>query len=66
MKKEFEKYIELHILKENEKIVRVDMYHHENESQEFDNLIKSYKTLSGARKRAKKYGLKIVENEEQY
>ena len=62
----FEKYIELHILKENEKVMRVDMYHHENESQEIDNLVKSYKTLSGARKRAEKYGLKIVEHEEQY
>lgn len=66
MKKEFEKYVELHILIDNEKVVRVDMYHHENESQEFDNLVKSYKTLGGARKGAKKYGLKIVENEEQY
>lgn len=51
---------------DNEKVVRVDMYHHEKEIQEFDNLVKSYKTLGGARKGAKKYGLKIVENEEQY
>ena len=66
MKKEFEKYVELHILTDNEKVIRVDMYNHENEEQQFDNLVKSYKTLGGARKGAKKYGLKIVENEEQY
>ena len=66
MKKEFEKYVELHILTDNQKIVRVDLYHHENEAQEFDNLVKSYKTLRGAMNRAKKYGLKIVKNEEQY
>ena len=54
MKKEFEKYVELHILTDNEKVVRVDMYHHENEVQEFDNLVKSYKTLGGARRGAKK------------
>lgn len=66
MKKEFEKYIELHILTDNEKIVRVDLYHHENEEQGFDNLVKSYKTLKGAMNRAKKYGLKIVKNKEQY
>ena len=66
MKKEFEKYVELHILVENEKVMRVDMYHHENEAQEFDNLVKSDKTLGGASRGAKKYGLKIVENEEQY
>lgn len=66
MKKEFEKYVELHILTDNEKVIRVDMYNHENEEQQFDNLVKSYKTLGGARRGAKKYGLKIVENEEQY
>ena len=66
MTKQFEKYVELHILKDNEKIVRVDLYHHENEEQEFDNLVKSYKTLGGAKRGAKKYGLKIVEHEEQY
>ena len=66
MKKEFEKYVELHILTDNEKVIRVDLYNHENEEQQFDNLVKSYKTLGGARRGAKKYGLKIVENEEQY
>ena len=66
MTKQFEKYVELHILTDNEKIVRVDLYHHENEEQQFDNLVKSYKTLKGAMNRAKKYGLKIVESEEQY
>ena len=63
---EFERYIELHVLVDNEKVVRVDMYHHENEEQEFDNFVKSYKTLGGARRGAKKYGLEIVEHEEQY
>ena len=63
----FERYIELHVLvDDNEKVVRVDMYHHENEAQEYDNFIKSYKTLGGARRGAKKYGLEIVEHEEQY
>ena len=60
-------YIELNILVDNDdKAVRIDMYHHKSEEQQFDNLIKSYKTLGGARRGAKKYGLKIVENEEQY
>ena len=66
MEKQFEKYIELHILTDNEKVIRVDLYNHENEEQEYDNLVKSYKTLRGAMNRAKKYGLKIVKNEEQY
>lgn len=66
MAKEFEPYIELHILTDNEKVIEVDLYYHENESQGFDNFIKTYKTLSGARKAAKKYELKIVEHEEQY
>ena len=66
MKKEFEKHVELHILTDSKKVIRVDLYHHESEAQEFDNLVKSYKTLGGARIGAKKYGLKIVENEEQY
>lgn len=66
MKKEFEKYVELHILIDDEKVVRVDMYHHENAEQEFDNFVKSYKTLNGARRGAKKYELEIVEHEEQY
>ena len=66
MTAEFERYIELHVLVENEKVMRVDMYHHENEEQEFDNFVKSYKTLGGARRGAKKYGLEIVEHEEQY
>lgn len=66
MKTEFEKYVELHILIDDEKVERVDMYLHENEEQEFDNFVKSYKTLSGARKGAEKYGLKITEHEEDY
>ena len=36
----FEKYVELHILENQEgKVIEVDLYYHENESQEYDNFV---------------------------
>lgn len=63
----FEKYVELHILENQEgKVIVVDLYYHENRSQEYDNFVKTYKTLRGAMNRAEDYGVKIKQNVETY
>lgn len=55
-------YIELNILNNvDSKMVRVDGYHHEDETQEFDNFIQSFHSLDTARQWASEYDIPVKE-----